>query len=341
MRVRWRAFALVLGLVLLGAAGVDGHPLAPSLLRLRVQAEGPVEVSWRTPTVRPIGGELIPRLPAHCLAGSEVTSRLSADRAAMEQRWTVDCGERGIRGSEVGVDGLSTASTNVVVEVVGADGATARGLLHRGEDRFIIPESQGLLAAAVDFLQLGVEHLLSGPDHILFVLGLLLLIRGRGSLVRAITAFTLGHSLSLALAALGLVRVPSAPVEVAIAASLVILALDIVRRARDLPDGPMARWPAVVCAAFGLVHGLGFAGALSLTGLAQSAIPLSLLSFNVGIEVGQLMIVFGALGLWALSTRLVDRLRRVPATIPAYVIGSLAAFWVLERSLGGLGVLGP
>jgi hydrogenase/urease accessory protein HupE len=323
--------------ILLGVA--EAHPLAPSLLRLSLADDGRVDVHWRTPTVRPIGGELIPRLPRHCRPTSEVRTKTTADRAAFEERWSVDCGARGVRGSEVVVDGLSRASTNVVIEVVAADGATARGLLHGGSDGFIVPESQGMAAAAFDFFRLGVEHLLSGPDHVLFVMGLLLLLRGRRRLISAITAFTVGHSLSLALAALGVLSLPSAPIEVAIAASLVVLALDIVRSSRGLSPGPMARWPWVVCALFGLLHGLGFAGALSLTGLAEQAIPLSLLSFNVGIEVGQLLIVFSALGLWWLASRRWRRLSRLASTIPAYVIGSLAAFWVLERTLMGLGLL--
>lgn len=330
------------GVVAHGASIVSAHPLAPSLLRLDVTNDGSIEVLWRTPTVRPIGAELMPRLPLRCRPLTEPRSTLSSDRRAVELRWRVDCGREGMVGAAVSVGGLSTTSTNVVVEVNRDDGTSARGLLHRGRDIFVVPLSQGSGAIFVDYLRLGVEHLLSGPDHVLFVMGLLLLIRSGGRLVQAITSFTVGHSVSLALAALGVVRIPQGPVEVAIALSLIVLALDIVRAHKELSPGPMMRWPWAVCAVFGLIHGLGFAGALTHTGLPEHAIPLSLFAFNVGVELGQLLIVAFGLLCWRILQRWhfmsdprLDRFQQVPA----YVIGSLAAFWVISRTLGGLGLL--
>lgn len=331
--------AVVAGLLTLGAAAW-AHPLAPSSLRLRVGDEGEVvEAFWRTPTVRPVGGELTPRLPSTCRPIEATRRSMTADRAAFETRWVVDCGPDGLVGRALTIDGLSTASTSVVVEVTFADGAVARGLLHRGDDRFVIPAAQGRAAVVGDYLRLGVEHLLSGADHILFVVGLLLLLRRRRSLIQAITAFTLGHSVSLALAALGVVRVPQAPVEVAIAVTLVVLALDVWRSDRGLRPGPVARWPWAVCAGFGLLHGLGFAGALAHTGLPEQAIPLSLFSFNVGIELGQLTLVVVAEGLWLGAKRLVRGQATALRWVPAYGIGSLAAYWVLSRSLTALGLI--
>lgn len=336
------AVLALVGVVALGASVASAHPLAPSLLRLDVNDDGSIEILWRTPASRPIGAELTPQLPTRCRPLTEPRVALSSDGRAVEQRWRAECGDVGIVGAAVSVGGLFTTSTNVVVEVNRNDGTSARGLLHRGHDVFVVPRVQGSGAIFVDYLRLGVEHLLSGPDHVLFVLGLLLLIRSGRRLVQAITSFTVGHSVSLALAALDVVRLPQDPIEVAIALSLIVLALDIVRAHKELSPGPMMRWPWAVCAAFGLIHGLGFAGALTHTGLPEHAIPLSLMAFNVGVELGQLLIVVVGLLCWRGIRRW--RFLRSPRferfeQVPAYTIGSLAAFWVIERTLGGLGLL--
>ncbi len=320
---------------------VAAHPLAPSSLRLRAQGDGRVEVRWRRPTIRPRGAELILHLPMRCRTLSAPRSEVTSDRSAVESRWTVNCGEGGLVGGVVRVDGLDRSSTNVVIEVIDAEGEGVRGLLHRGAPSFEVPRARGGTSIFADYLRLGVEHLVTGPDHVLFVLGLLLLIRRWRRLVTAITAFTLGHSLSLALAALGVVSLPAAPIEVAIAATLLVLALDILRERRGESPGPVARWPWAVCAAFGLLHGMGFAGALAHTGLPEGAIPLSLFAFNVGIEIGQVGIVVIALGLWRIGRKIIPKRLVEIKALPAYFIGAMAASWVLERGLGGLGLLPP
>lgn len=331
---------LAIGLfVALGGGPAQAHPLAPSSLRLTEAADGTVEVLWRVPSVRPIGQVLAPVLPEHCAPLDRPQVTATPDRTALEERWRMDCGERGLVGSTVAVRGLTRASTNVVVEVTLADGSSSRGLLHRGEASFVVPQAQGPGSVAASYLRLGVEHLLTGPDHVLFVLGLLVLLRWGRKLVWAITAFTLGHSLSLCLAVLGIVRVPSAPVEIAIALSILVLALDILKRYQGDEPGPVARRPWLLCSTFGLLHGLGFAGALAHAGLPAHAIPLSLLSFNAGIEAGQLLIVALALGLARPLRRALEDRPRLTVAAPAYVIGSLAAFWVLERGLGALNLV--
>ena len=331
-------------LVVITPDEVLSHPLAPSCLRLTVGADGRVDALWRIPSARPSGQALlVPQLPTHCVPLETPRAALSEDRAAIEERWRVDCGDRGLVGSTLSVHGLSTTSTNVVVEVTFADGSSARALLHRGDRSFTIPAGQSSGSVFVSYLRLGVEHLLTGIDHVLFVLGLLLLLRDWRKLVQAITAFTLGHSLSLSLSVLGILRIPQGPVEIAIAVSILILALDIVRAHSSPAEkpvlGPVARWPWALCATFGLLHGLGFAGALAHAGLPDHAIPLSLFSFNVGIEIGQLAIVaVGLVFLWMVRKWIADK-PRLTQQIPAYVIGSLSAYWVLARSLCSLGIL--
>jgi len=187
------------------------------------------------------------------------------------------------------------------------------------------------------YLVLGVEHILLGIDHLLFVLALLLIVKGVGRLVATVTAFTVAHSITLGAATLGLVHVSSAPVEAVIALSILFLASELARqRAAGNPgDGAnlTQRFPWVVAFAFGLLHGFGFAGALSEVGMPQQAVPLALLFFNVGVELGQLLFIAAVFGFaWLVRLSAV----RVPAVWPravAYGVGSVAAFWVVERTI--------
>jgi hydrogenase/urease accessory protein HupE len=180
------------------------------------------------------------------------------------------------------------------------------------------------------YLRLGVEHILTGADHLLFVLALTLLAGSMGALIKTVTAFTAAHSLTLALAALGLVRIPPAPVEAVIALSIVFVARELWLLARGTP-GLGARRPWPVAFAFGLLHGLGFAGALGQVGLPSTDVPLALFTFNVGVELGQLLFIGAALLVLRLLPRL-PPLRALPGKLlAAYAIGTLSAFWLLQR----------
>jgi hypothetical protein len=222
-----------------------------------------------------------------------------------------------------------------------ADGSSARQFFARTGAAIEVPLSalragSGSIAdAAGRYLGLGVEHILLGVDHLLFVFGLLLLVHGPWMLLKTITAFTLAHSITLALATLGLVAVPPRPVDAAIALSIVFLGAEILRARQGRPSLAASR-PWVVAFAFGLLHGLGFAGALTELGLAPGEIPLALLFFNLGVEVGQLMFVAACLALaWALR-RLQVSWPRWAIPLPAYAIGTIAAFWLIERTSGFL-----
>ncbi len=216
------------------------------------------------------------------------------------------------------------------------DGSEARGLFQRRGPTIEVAlaalraGSGSLLDAARRYLALGVEHILMGIDHLLFVLALLLIVRDGWMLVKTITAFTVAHSLSLGLAALGFVNVPPGPTEAVIALSILFLAVEVVHK-RQGKFGLTERAPWIVAFLFGLFHGLGFAGALTEVGLPEHAIPLALFMFNVGVETGQILFVCGVLAVAA-------ALRRVPVAWPAgswrlmpYTIGSLAAFWTIQR----------
>jgi hydrogenase/urease accessory protein HupE len=198
----------------------------------------------------------------------------------------------------------------------------------------IVAPSPGWTQVAATYTVLGVEHILLGIDHLLFILALLLLVRGWGRLAATVTAFTIAHSFTLAAATLGLVHVPQRPVEAAVALSIAFVAAEIVQARRGQP-GLTARSPWIAAFAFGLLHGLGFAGALSEVGLPQSAIPAALFFFNIGVEIGQLLFIAAAFAVFVTARQAARRLRAPQPSwawrIPPYAIGSIAAFWVIQR----------
>jgi hydrogenase/urease accessory protein HupE len=250
--------------------------------------------------------------------------------SAVIEQWAVDCGAGGLVGSTVRVDGIAASKADVLLRVALADGRTFRRVLTVEEPEYPIPERERRLDVVRGYARLGVEHILGGLDHLLFVLGLVLLVRARRQLLWTITAFTAGHSVTLSLAVLGLVHVAPEPVEALIAFSILLLAVELAR-AEDAPATLMRRFPWLMAFVFGLLHGLGFAGALAEVGLPDGEIPLALFSFNSGIEVGQVLFVAAVLLLRAAVAPLAARLPVPTAWVPPYVIGTLGAFWCFER----------
>jgi len=220
--------------------------------------------------------------------------------------------------------------TDALVRVVFLDGTSWVRRLTPQEPAAIIPARQSGWSVAGLYLKLGVEHILFGIDHLLFVLALLIITRGTWLLVKTVTAFTVAHSLTLALATLGYVHVPSAPVEATIALSIVFVAVEIVHL-RQGRERLTARAPWIVAFGFGLLHGLGFAGALSEAGLPEGHVPLALLFFNVGVEIGQLLFIATTLCLFSLVRRIRIAGSRWAELAAPYAIGSIAMFWVIER----------
>jgi hypothetical protein len=328
------AHRLLSGLALLLAAALgqsaQAHRLAPSYLALQESAPNLFAVEWKTPRLVPRGTRLDPELP--CEPQGEPEGRVEA--TAFVATWQVRCGG-GLVGAEIGVIGLDESGTDALVHVTLADGREFRSILTAENARFRVPERESALQVLSSYLGLGVEHLATGLDHLLFVAGLVLLLGFGKKLLLAVTSFTLGHSLTLALAALGLVRFPAGTVEVAIAASLVVLARELCRT-DAAHASQLARRPGALPFAFGLLHGLGFAGALAELGLPQQAIPLALFSFNVGIELGQLALIALALPLFAGIRRIPLSWPRLAQELPATMIGALGVFWCLQRSLGAL-----
>jgi hydrogenase/urease accessory protein HupE len=317
---------VVVLLCLLGVAAVaKAHPLAPALLELVEDGTGHVEVLWKRSSLSVPGSQIEPILPPECAVLSQPS--YEEQGVAVLVRWTIDCGEPGLVGQPIRIDGLGPAKIDTLVRIELADGRTIQRVLRRAEPDMIVPARASKWTVFLDYMKLGFEHILTGADHLLFVFGLFLLCSNLHLLVQTVTAFTVGHSVTLSLAALGHTNLPSGPIEVLIAASVLALAVEL---ARDVP-GPtlMRRYPWPIALGFGLLHGMGFAGALREVGLPSGEIPMALFSFNVGIEIGQLSFILGLLAFAPL-------VRRMPIPIPqraaVYVMGVLAAFWVFQRS---------
>jgi hydrogenase/urease accessory protein HupE len=313
--------------VLIAATPASAHPLAPSLLDVRALGNGRIDVVWKVPQLRAPGADASPVLPDRCRPETDAVAR--AEAGGIVSRWRADCGPASLVGERLGVRDVDPAGA--VVRVVLEDGRVVQGLVVRDRPWFTIPPLPRPWDVLRDYARLGVGHILAGPDHLLFVLGLVLLARSFRRIAATVTAFTLGHSVTLSLAALGLIRVRSGPIEVAIAASVFVLAVEL---ARD-PAHPTAirRRPWFMAALFGLLHGLGFAAALAEAGLPEREVPLALFAFNVGIEAGQLVFVAAVLAARALVGPFVARLPRWSVRLPVYAMGSLAAFWLLDRTL--------
>jgi hydrogenase/urease accessory protein HupE len=260
-------------------------------------------------------------------SGQETTQ----DSESVTARWRVDCGDAGLVGKRVGVEGLALAKTDALLRIELADGRTIDTVLRAREPLLTVPAREHRFALARRYLELGFDHILTGYDHLLFVFGLLLLAAGTRALVLTITAFTVGHSITLTLAVLDVARVSPAPVEAWIAFSIFVLAVELAR----LPTTTtlMRRKPWLIALVFGLLHGLGFAGTLRAAGLPPGAIGLALFFFNLGIEVGQLAFVLVLVIVAGMTRRLTVRLPVWTRALPVYAMGSLAACWMIERAV--------
>lgn len=321
-------FATAVGMIAM-ACPAGAHPLAPSLLELRPDDAGHVEVRWKTPRARAVGAEPAPILPETCRQTSE--PRAEQDDLSFELRWTIDCGAPGLVGRRVGVEGLAQAGTVALVRLAWTDGRRLERVVTAQQPWLEVPERPTRSAIVRDLGELGVRHILGGADHLLFVFGLVLLSGSFAALAKTVSAFTLGHSITLSLAALGWIFVPQAPIEVAIAVSVLVLAIELAQPGEG--NHWMRRRSWLMAASFGLLHGLGFAAALAEAGLPRDDIPLALLSFNVGIEIGQLVFVGCVYGAGRYVLARLTPLPRWVGAIPVYVMGTLAAYWCFERAV--------
>lgn len=304
-----------------------GHEVRPGYLELRQTGADSWSMLWKVPALGDMRLSIHPLLPENCATASEPVAFQSD--GAYTERTAIVC-KGGLVGRSIGIGGLAATMTDVLVRSVRVDGSVQVARLTPSVPAFVLEAVPGPLQVARTYTVLGVEHILGGVDHLLFVLGLLLLIRGVGALVKTITAFTVAHSVTLAAATLGWVQVPQQPVEAVIALSILFLASELAKQ-RDGYTGLMERYPWIVAFSFGLLHGFGFAGALREVGLPGGDIPLALVTFNAGVEIGQLLFVAAVLLVIAGLRRLYPRIPGWAHAAPAYGIGTMAAFWWLQR----------
>jgi hydrogenase/urease accessory protein HupE len=321
-------FAVLLAVFCVNVAKAD--IFRPAYLQLTQLEEARYEVLWRAPALPDRRG-----LSASLLFPESVTRAAESGPVLLNNRWEERFeihADGGLIGKELRIDGLLGGATDVIVRVERLDGTTQLERLAPAQAWFTLTASPGPAEIAWDYFVLGVEHILGGIDHLLFVLALLLLVRNVRRLVLTITAFTVAHSLTLVGATLGLVSLPGPPVEAVIALSIVFVAAEVIREQQGHAS-ITARSPWLVAFSFGLLHGLGFAGALEEVGLPETAIPLALLMFNVGVEAGQLLFVSAAVLLATLGRRVSKVPTSAVSRLISYIIGSIAAFWTIERVL--------
>jgi hydrogenase/urease accessory protein HupE len=304
------------------------HEVRPAYLRIQQSGEQTFETMWRVPAKGELRLGIYLEMPQQCKVQGDILNW--KDGATFVEQGTWSCAG-GLIDSEVVIKGIDTMMTDALARVERLDGTTQIARLTPTSNSFTVTATESWGEVASTYLALGIKHILLGFDHLLFVLALLLLVPTTRMLVWTITSFTLAHSVTLAAATMGWVHMPQKPIEAVIALSILFVAMEIVHWKQGKP-GITRRWPWLVAFTFGLLHGFGFAGALTEIGLPDHAIPLALLFFNLGVEAGQLMFIAAVLLLWAALRRMTwpDWAWRVPV----YAIGSLAAFWTIDRING-------
>lgn len=319
-------FRLFVWLALFAALPVQADELRPGYLELTQQDAQHWKLIWKAPVLGGLATRTQPAFPEFC-SQSEPQARIENAALVAESRLTCS---RDLAGSQVGLAGMDGAFTDALLRVAPLGRPVQTTRLTQQNAMVTVATVPNRFEVASSYLVLGIEHILEGYDHLLFVIALVLLIGRLGAVVKAATAFTVAHSLTLIGSTLGLVGLAQAPVEALIALSIVFLAVEIVKRDPGRPSLTEQK-PWLVAFLFGLIHGFGFAGALREIGLPESEVPTALLTFNLGVEIGQLMIIATALMLIALVSRLRPQSLRPATVIATYAIGTIASFWLIER----------
>lgn len=328
----------LLVLLLLAVAGFApvamAHEIRPAFLEIREIEPATYDILWKTPAQGEMRLALNVILPEGCADARE--PRATLVEGAVIERWRTVCGG-GLVGKRIVIENLDQTLTDTILRFEPMEGSPKTLRITPANPVAVIPARQPWTEIAATYFGLGVEHILLGFDHLLFVLALLLLVRDPKRLIGAVTAFTVAHSLTLAGTTFGWVKLASAPVEATIALSIVFVAVEI-GRVRAGQESLTAQLPWMASFAFGLLHGFGFAGALREIGIPEDAAPLALLFFNLGVEAGQLLFIGAVLATMALWGRFAPAPPKWAWRVPVYVIGSAAAFWFVERTAGVLGL---
>ena len=328
--MRWNArFLLAFVMALMSPGFVSAHEVRPAYLEITENAQQRFDVLWKQPSMGTLALRLVPRVSNGLLDAPPAEA--SASNSFALRRWTDRPQTRdSFDGATIRIEGLEHSITDALVAVSFANGQTVQEILKAGRPSFVVHLRGTGKTAVPTYLVLGIEHILTGFDHLSFVLGLLLLVRGRLTLLKTITAFTVAHSITLGAASLGYVHVSAPVIESLVALSIVFVAVELARSYRG-HEGLTARYPWVIAFTFGLLHGFAFAGSLADIGLPPQHIPGALLLFNLGVEIGQLLFVGAALGALALLRRFAAQPPLWTRWAAPYAIGALASFWMIQR----------
>ena len=329
-----RSIIPLLIIVFATAIAADAHETRSAYLEITQTGEETYDLFWRVPAMGDLRLGIYVHLPEGCRATSAPRGGI-VDSVSLE-RWSIHS-PGSLTGKKISIDGLSSTMIDVLVRVVRQDGRLQTTRLTPSSPAFVVEASPSQWQVAVSYLQIGIEHILLGVDHLLFVLGLLLIVDGRWRLVKTITAFTVAHSLTLALATLGYAHIPVQPLNAAIALSILFLGPEIVRVWRGESSFTI-RHPWIVAFLFGLLHGFGFASGLAELGISGSELVFGLLMFNVGVEIGQLGFVLIMLTMIDSFKALEIRWPGWAQYLPGYSVGTLGAFWTIQRLAILLGV---
>ena len=324
---------LAAGLAMAAAGAARAHELRPGFLELRESDPETYQLLWKRPTGGEVEIRIAPVVPEGCRFLAPDRQELTPGAEIV--RGTLSC-QGGLAGKTLRIGGLETTMTDVLVRLHHADGRLESHLLRPATPAVALGAATSGFQRALSYLQLGVAHILLGVDHLLFVLGLLLIVSDRWMLVKTITSFTVAHSVTLAIATLGYASAPLPPLNAAIALSILFLGPEIVRVWRGETSFTI-RHPWVVAFAFGLLHGFGFASGLAAMGLPTAEIPLALLLFNVGVEIGQIAFVLLVVLLERAFRTLAIRWPRWAEALPGYAVGCLGAYWTIQRTVILLG----
>jgi hypothetical protein len=326
-------FRILFLLFWLLTGSLSADTINPSLLNIKESKLGWYDVTWKVPVKNNRSLDLSMHLPESFEIIGAAVQRV--DPGALIETSRHKTAKPSIMGEKISVEGLAETQSQVLLRIELNDGSVFSKILKAEASEFIIPQKASKLDVALEYWEMGTIHILEGSDHLLFVFALMLIVVGFKSLIKAITAFTVAHSITLALTTLGLLSLPAAPTEAIISLSIMFLAAEIIHKY----NGQISlteRYPWVVAFIFGLFHGLGFAGALAEIGIPEHEVPLALLMFNVGVETGQLMFIAGVMLLLALLKRLPIKLPEGSLKAVPYVIGTIAAFWTIQRIISFL-----
>ena len=339
---RFFLFTLIVIVSLFCSVRISAHEIRPAYLKItELNDKTEYSMVWKQPLRE---GRLVPIEPVVPSVCQEVSRGLGENTGlALVKRWRMNCGVSGLQNQTIFISGLDGNLADVFVEITFLTGQVQTTILKPGNSSLIVDQGAG--PNSLSYFWMGIEHLLLGFDHILFVIGLVLLVRTPINIIKVVTSFTVAHSLTLALATFGIVQPSQASIEAVIALSIAFLAVELFnvgRRSDDtvansIPTSSiMMRHPWAITFVFGLLHGFGFAGALSEIGLPQNAAVVALLLFNIGVEAGQLLIVFALLVLLFVIRHTPFGSSLILSKLPAYCIGTMAIFWFIERSLNTL-----